>query len=336
MAARYAEGVTAVPVVPGVRFRGFAGRSDFAAMVRIIDASKRADGDERSDSADDVERYYAHLERSDPATDMLFAEVDGLAVGYCRVWWDQEESGPRTYTHVCFIDPEYQGRGIGTSFLTWSESRLVDIAAGHGPGSDRYFQVFANDVNTGARHLFVAAGYTPFTYGAEMVRPTVTDLPEFRLPAGLEIRPVTEDHLRAIWEADTEAFRDHWGYVAPTEDGYRQFLDFPHTDTTLWKVAWDDDRVAGQVRSFINPRENDEYGRRRGYTEFISTAREWRGKGVAKALIVASIEELAGRGMEEVALGVHTENPNGAYQLYESLGYRVVVSSTVYRKSLDA
>jgi ribosomal protein S18 acetylase RimI-like enzyme len=167
-----------------------------------------------------------------------------------------------------------------------------------------------------------------------MVRPTVTGLPTHPLPDGLQVRPVTEDQLRTIWEADAEAFRDHWGYVAPTEENYGEFLDFPHTDTSLWKVAWDGDRVAGQVRSFINHNENEEYGRQRGYTEFISTAREWRRKGVAKALIVASIEELGRRGMEEVGLGVHTENPNGAYQLYESLGFEVVSSSTLYRKPI--
>jgi hypothetical protein len=38
--------------------------------------------------------------------------------------------------------------------------------------------------------------------------------------------------------------------------------------------------------------------------------------------------------MTEVALGVHTENPNGAYQLYESLGYEVVRTWTTYRKPL--
>ena len=39
--------------------------------------------------------------------------------------------------------------------------------------------------------------------------------------------------------------------------------------------------------------------------------------------------------MTEVALGVHTENPNGAYDLYASLGYEVVRTWTTYRKPLD-
>ena len=47
-----------------------------------------------------------------------------------------------------------------------------------------------------------------------------------------------------------------------------------------------------------------------------------------------SIRELADRGMTEVALGVHTENPNGAFDLYAGLGYEVVGSWTTYRKPL--
>ena len=55
--------------------------------------------------------------------------------------------------------------------------------------------------------LFRCAGFEPITYAADMVRPSVEDLPDHRLPDGVEIRPVTEDQLRAIWEADADAFR---------------------------------------------------------------------------------------------------------------------------------
>ena len=89
------------------------------------------------------------------------------------------------------------------------------------------------------------------------------------------------------------------------------------------------------MKSFINPAENEEHGRARGYTEAISTARRWRRRGVAKALIVESIRELASRGMTEVALGVHTDDPNGAFDLYSSLGYEEVARWTTYRRPLS-
>ena len=59
------------------------------------------------------------------------------------------------------------------------------------------------------------------------------------------------------------------------------------------------------------------------------------GAGVARALIAASLRELGARGMDEAALSVHTENPNGAFQLYESMGYRVVRMFTDLKKPME-
>ena len=323
----------ASPKLNDVVFRPFQDRSDYPHFARIITAFSKGEGRDRVETAEGIASGYDHLERCDPKRDLLVAEVDELPIGYCRVWWDQEPDGPRIYRQVCFVDPAFGGRGLGSAFFAWNEERLREIAAGHDT-PQKMLEVFANDRNPAATALARTAGFESITYDAEMVRPSVDGLPDHSLPDGVEIRPVSEDQLRAIWEADVEAFRDHWGFVEPTDATYAQFLAFPHHDPTLWKVAWDDEGVAGQVRSFIDPAQNAEHGLQRGWTEFISTSRRWRRRGLAKALIVESIRELAARGMTDVALGVHTENPNGAFDLYAGLGYEVVATWTTYRKPL--
>ncbi|MBA2643480.1 MAG: GNAT family N-acetyltransferase [Actinobacteria bacterium] len=323
----------APPQLDGVAFRSFRGASDYPDFARIITAAAKGEANDRVETAEGIASGYDNLERCDPKFDLLVAEIDGRPIGYGRVWWDQEPEGPRVYGQVCFVDPAFGGRGIGSALFAWNEGHLREIAAGH-DAPDKLFQVFINDRNIGGTALVCGAGFEPITYSAEMVRPSVDDLPDHPLPEGVEIRPVSDDQLRAIWEADMENFRDHWGYVEPTEAAYAQFLAFPYSDPTLWKVAWDDEGVAGQVRSFINTAQNDEHGQQRGWTEFISTARRWRRRGLAKALIVESIRELASRGMIDVALGVHTENPNGAFDLYAGLGYEVIGTWTAYRKLL--
>ncbi len=325
--------MTALPELDGVHFRTFRDASDYPDLARLITASARGEGDDRVETTEAIASGYDHLERCDPVRDLLVAEVDGRPVAYSRVFWDQELDGPRVYKQVCFLDPAFGGRGIGTAMLGWNERRLREIAAEHEP-AESFLEAWAADANEAGTALVRAAGYEPVTYMAEMVRPSVDDLPDHPLPDGLEIRPVREEDVRTIWEADVEAFRDHWGFVAPTEEDYRRFLEFPYHDPTLWKIAWDDEGVAGQVKSFVNTAENEAHGRRRGWTEAISTSRRWRRRGVAKALIVESIRELAARGMTEVALGVHAENPNGAYALYEGLGYEAVRTWTTYRKPL--
>jgi mycothiol synthase len=325
--------VTALPELDGIAFRTFRGPADYPALVRIINASASGEGDERVETVEGLASGYDHLERCDPTRDLLLAEVDDRPVAYSRVMWDDELDGPRVYRQVCFVDPEFGGRGIGTALFTWNEARLREIAADH-DADEQVLEAWAADQNEAATALVRSAGYDAVTYMAEMVRASVDDLPDHHLPDGLEIRPVREEDIRTIWEADHEAFRDHWGYTGPSEAGYERFRSFPYFDPTLWKIAWDDEGVAGQVKSFIDPPQNEAFGRQRGWTENISTSRRWRRKGVAKALIVESIRELAARGMTEVALGVHTENPTGAYQLYESLGYEVVRTWTTYRKPL--
>jgi mycothiol synthase len=325
--------MTQLPTLPGVEVRRFRGPADYPHFARIITAWCKGVGDERVETAEGIASGYENLERCDPERDLLVVELDRRPVAYCRVWWAEEAGGPHLYEHVSFVDPEVGGRGIGTALFTWCEARLREIASEHDM-VEQLFEVWTNDRNVPATSLIRDAGYEPVTYSAEMVRASVDDLPDHRLPEGLELRPVREEDIRTIWEADVEAFRDHWGYVEQTEADYARFLAFPYHDPTLWKIAWDEEGVAGQVKSFIDAAQNEEYGLKRGWTEAISTSRRWRRRGVAKALIVESIRELAARGMTEVALGVHTENPNGAYDLYASLGYEVVGTWTTYRKSL--
>jgi len=167
-----------------------------------------------------------------------------------------------------------------------------------------------------------------------MLRPDLENIPEAPLPAGLEVRPVLPAHMPLIFSAMCEAFRDHWGYISPSDADYQEWLDDPKSDPSLWRVAWDGDQVAGSVQSFINQTENKEYGRLRGYTEEISVRRNWRRRGLARALLVQSLHAVKAAGMQEAGLGVDSQNPNQAFALYESVGFRTVKQLFAYRKPL--
>lgn len=94
-----------------------------------------------------------------------------------------------------------------------------------------------------------------------MVRPSVDDLADAPLPPGLEIREILPEHLPAIWAAADEALRDAWGYRPSTDGDCQVFLTDPvMSDSSLWRIAWDGDEVAGQVRSYINAEETSDTG----------------------------------------------------------------------------
>jgi mycothiol synthase len=323
------------PAIPGLTLRAFRGPADYPAMLGTIEGSKEADGIERTDSLEDITRNYEHLVNCDPYQDVVLAEMERSVIGYGRVFWEQEVEGPRRYMHFTFLLPAWRGMGIRRALLHHNEWRLREIAASHPATCPRVFEAWAADTETHWQSLLVDAGYEAVRYGFEMVRPDLEDIPDLPLPAGLEVRPVEPEHISLIWDAAREAFRDHWGY---TEDEWDEELarwrESPTFMPHLWQVAWADGQVAGMVQNFVDGAQNEEYGRRRGWTEGICVRRPWRRQGLAKALIARSFHLLKELGMTEAALGVDADNPNGALQLYKSMGFRVVKQNTTYRKPL--
>lgn len=60
-----------------------------------------------------------------------------------------------------------------------------------------------------------------------------------------------------------------------------------------------------------------------GHVGGLGVLKEWRGRGIGKALLRRSFAEFAGRGMREARLGVDTQNVHGAVALYEGVGMSV-------------
>jgi len=148
------------------------------------------------------------------------------------------------------------------------------------------------------------------------------------------VRPVVAADHRRIWDADAEAFRDHWEASVRTDDDFVQFFANPDVDTTMWQVAWDGDEVAGSIVNTIYPEENANVGLDVGWLDHVSVRRPWRGRGLASALIVRSLRVLRERGMDHAALGVDAENPTGALGLYERFGFRRHQQWVTFRKPL--
>jgi len=324
------------PVIPGLRFRLFQGESDFPGMVAAINSAKQVDQSERADGVDDLRKNYAHLVNCDPYRDVLIVEMDGIVIGYSRLTWniDQTEK-KRIYSSFGFINPSWRRKGIGRAMLHYNQTALRALAALHPSDLERWFESFCQDTEIENESLLKKEGYSPVRHGFTMVRPDLENIPDWPLLEGLEVRPVNPEDWRTIWNADQEAFHDHWGFVAGTEEDYINWCESRNHQPELWQVAWEGDQVAGAVQNYIDTNENAEYHRLRGYTEGIFTRRPWRKRGLAHALIARSLRMLKEMGMQEAALGVDTQNLSGALHVYESMGFKVVKRFTTYRKKME-
>jgi ribosomal protein S18 acetylase RimI-like enzyme len=328
--------------IPGLTLRRFRGEVDYPMMLKIIHGSREVDGLEHSENLEDIINTYTHLVHCDPYQDMLFAEVNGEVVGYSRVWWAVEGSGQWIGFQFGNVLPEWRNKGIGSTLLRFNEERLLEIATqlkecGDLPGdAPCLLDNFVSSSEAARINLLERQGYTPARYAFEMVRQDLENIPDLQLPPHVELRPVEPEHMRLIWEASNEAFRDHWGYIPDPWEDFQSFIDSPEYDPSLLRVAWQGDQIAGMVICFIDKDQNEMYGRKRGYTENICVRRPWRRQGLAKALIASSLITLKERGMTEAGLGVDAENISGALHLYECMGFRVVKRNTIYRKPLKA
>lgn len=318
----------------GVRFRRFQGEQDYEEMARLLMATSRHDGGYRFETAERVGRGYANLYNCDPYLDMIFAEVAGATVAYSRCLWEQELSGTRSYGAYGWVDPEFRSRGLGTTMYEANEARLRSIAATHDAEIPKKINSFAAEKDVGGVKLMESHGFVPEMYLADMIRPNLDGIPTAPLPEGLVVRTPTPVEYRKVFDAEVEAFRDHHGATERQESWFETWVADPNLDPTLWRIAWDGDEIAGQVRSYIDKEQNEEYGRLRGWTEDISTRRPYRRQGLARSLLCQSLEAVRDAGMEEAALSVHTDNPLGAFKLYESVGFVIERQEIFYSKPL--
>ncbi len=197
------------PVLPCAASRG---PGDYPAIVDIINAARSADGWSRARPSRSLTAYYAHLSNTDPKRDVVIAEVDGSRR---RVWpghvVERHTRDHRSTSRSCFIKPEWRSRGIGAVMLRPQRGPPHRDRRRARPRTEDARVLSSPRPTVVARPCCRRTGTsrsptTPSWSG----RPWTTS-PTAHLPDGLEIRPVSEDQVRTIWEADQEAYKDHAG-----------------------------------------------------------------------------------------------------------------------------
>lgn len=329
----------ALPITPpagidGLVFRRWRDEADLAGYVAVINGSWAADGLPLRTGPENEATELRHRDAFDLETDLALAELDGRLVGFAITNVEREEDGGGRHWTSVMLTPEGRRPGMLEALYDWAEAHHRAIAATD-PRPSHGLWAWVQEGEQAWAGFLAGRGYRPVRWFTEMVRDTLDDLPDKPLPAGLEVRPVPVDGIRRILEARDEAFRDHWGHTPMTEADVRAVLDHPHTDPSLWVVAWDGDEIAGLVVVDILHDDNAAFGTRRGWLRSVGTRRPWRNRGLASALCVLAMRGLRDRGYTSVGLGVDTENPTGALGLYERLGFRLDLRASIMRRPLE-
>jgi ribosomal protein S18 acetylase RimI-like enzyme len=193
-----------------------------------------------------------------------------------------------------------------------------------------YIQSTINNKDEAGHTFLQAEGYSPIRYYWRMEIKLQEELSTVTFPAGVELRPfIRDEHAVAVWEADNEAFRDHWGSHDRTyEEWSHGKFGNPNFDPTLWMVAWDGDQVAGYCQN--------RFRMGIGWVGTLGVRRPWRKMGLGLALLRYSFGEFYKRDMKTIGLGVDASNPTGATRLYQRAGMHAASEFVTYEKELRA
>lgn len=231
---------------------------------------------------------------------------------------------PDTYVAYGGVRPSLWGKGLGTFLFEAVERRAADM--GGGQASVRQW-IDANDAPAIA--ILEGRGYSFVRRFWRMDIPLSGDLPAAPDPAGITIRGFAKGRdERTAHEVLEKAFAEHWGFTPKS---------YEESATARWEADWfrpdlslvaeaDGEMVAVCING---PRFND------GYVEDVGVLPEWRGRGIAEALLRRSFSIFKEVGLTRASLNVDSDNSTGAMRLYERVGMEPGTCYDVYEARIE-
>ncbi|MGH3061038.1 MAG: GNAT family N-acetyltransferase [Gaiellaceae bacterium] len=248
--------------------------------------------------------------------------------GRLAAYADAREEAERTryWLYLC-EHPRRRGLGGAAALLGAAEEWALRSAA---PGALLRGVVTLPDEPLSA--VYEAAGYRTIRHTLEMRAELGVDLPGPEWPEGLAVRTfVPGEDERRVYEADMEAFEDHWEFVREPFAVWRtRMVEHPTFDPRLWFLLEEGDELAGICLCGIHTSGDPAFG----WVTVLGVRRPWRRRGVGLCLLQHAFCEFRRRGMTRAGLDVDAENLTGAVRLYERVGMHVARRRDIVEKPL--
>lgn len=220
--------------------------------------------------------------------------------------------------------PEHRGRGIEDALLEWAASRAEAECVLAPAGAPVLWRIPCEVNDRASIALAEKHGFEPVRYYFGMSI-DLDDPPPPQWPDGIEIRSMQrgkdeETYYRVRWEA----FQDHWGVSRSFEDGFARFLheieQNPNFDPSLFWGAFEANRLVAICHCLPTYETETDTG----WICDLGVLRDWRGRGLGRALLLHAFTQFKKLGKRTAHLHVDAENPTGAVRLYESVGMKVI------------
>lgn len=312
------ERLSQPPTLPGITWRS-PRKEDVSGIVALQDACFETDGGWREVESEILERWDS--DGCDPVVDALVA-ADPTGSIFASIWSQiptVAETKWRAFGES-YVHPEFRGPLVDEFVLNWWEARSRDRLSSKADGLDQFYWQSEYESHVTRIRFLEANGYKATRYYDDLARDLAEPLIDVPLADGLTVKTWETASLEDSRAVHNGSFADHWGSQPISEARWARVPNKFHLPLASF-VVYDGDAPVAYVSCAAYPHDFDDKGRREAWIEGLGTLRSHRKRGVATALVVCAMQEFARMGMEYAVLDVDSENPTGAYGLYESLGF---------------
>jgi ribosomal protein S18 acetylase RimI-like enzyme len=313
--------------------RLFAGATDVPAIVDLCNAIEAID---QVGNGTSVAELQLDLENPmiDPTRDLaLWQDDSGKLVALGALWMHPANELIEAFFWM-HVHPEARGMELDRDVADWGTARLREIATAR--KLPARLRLSTRDDNTYKISAFDRNGFELDRFFFDMARPLDQPIDAVPLPEGFMIRPLDGENELAAWiETFNLSFIDHWNHHDMTLERRLHWMKAPNYRPELdLVVVAPDGTLAAFSFCTIDVSNNQRMGVREGWVSDLGTRRGYRKRGLARALLGESLRTFKQAGMDTAKLGVDAQNPNGALQLYESVGFQKVETWLAYVKNV--
>ena len=313
--------------------RQYAGDADLQAVCDFLNLCDEVDKLDDNYAPDDLRTEFSSPDIDTDRDLRLWEDEEGRLVGFGQMWIPKEGDNLDGYLYWR-IHPDVRGSGIEDSIFDWGSERLREVSRERDMPAK--FLSGTRDFHTYGLEVLKAHGMEPVRYWFKMERPLDEPMPEPVLPEGYTLTHMQGEEDVAPWvDCFNQSFIDHWNHHPVTVESHSHWLTDPKYRQDLdLRAVTPDGTVAAFCFCWIDPESNERNNRSEGWIAELGTRRGHRKIGLGTAMLLAGMRKLKAEGMAKAMLGVDAENPSGALRLYESVGFRSVMTSITYSKDL--
>ena len=312
--------------------RSYQGETDLQLISDLLKACQAVDEENQEASVSEL-RQASNDPSFDKAHDIrLWEDADQKLIGIGHLSISTSDEVINGFLSWC-VHPSARSSNLERQIIIWGEERMREIQQERGVRVK--LRADARDDKAGFIALLESSGFKSECYLLTMKRSLQEPISEPQFPVNFTLRQVKPQHDAEAWvEMYNQSLIDDCNHHPLTVEHYKYLRSHPayRPDLDLVAIA-PDGTFAGCCECAINP-DNIRTGHNEGWVSQLGTRRGFRRMGLGRAMLLSGMRHLQAAGADMAKLSVYFNNPNGALQLYESVGFYKLYTWISYVKDI--